>query len=117
MKKLNKKGFTIVELVIVIAIIAILAAVMIPTFSGTIEKAKMSAAFQEVKNAVTDRLAEDLSTSDTSDDMVYGKTIEVHHEGFVFVVTNGTVANESTEADAEKPDYEITSAGKLQAKS
>lgn len=31
MKK-NKKGFTIVELVIVIAVIGILAAVLIPTF-------------------------------------------------------------------------------------
>ena len=38
MKKMNKKGFTIVELVIVIAVIAILAAVMIPTFSGIVDK-------------------------------------------------------------------------------
>lgn len=42
MKKMNKKGFTIVELVIVIAVIAILAAVLIPTFSGIIRKAKIS---------------------------------------------------------------------------
>ena len=39
----NKKGFTIVELVIVIAVIAILAAVLIPTFSGIINKANQSA--------------------------------------------------------------------------
>lgn len=57
MKHLNKKGFTIVELVIVIAIIAILAAVMIPTFSGVIEKANKSAAFQEAKNQYTEDLA------------------------------------------------------------
>ncbi len=38
----NKKGFTIVELVIVMAVIAVLAAVMIPTFSGIIEKANES---------------------------------------------------------------------------
>ena len=44
MKKLNKKGFTIVELVIVIAVIAILAAVLIPTFSNVVEKAQISAA-------------------------------------------------------------------------
>ena len=42
MKKNNKKGFTITELVIVIAVIAILAAVLIPTFSGVIKKAKLS---------------------------------------------------------------------------
>ncbi len=43
MKKLNKKGFTIVELVIVIAVIAILAAVLIPTFTSVVNNAKKSA--------------------------------------------------------------------------
>ena len=42
MKKMNKKGFTIVELVIVIAVIAILAGVMIPTFGGIIKTANES---------------------------------------------------------------------------
>lgn len=50
MKRNNKKGFTIVELVIVIAVIAILSAVMIPTFSGIVEKANKSAAQQEANN-------------------------------------------------------------------
>ena len=39
MKNTNKKGFTIVELVIVIAVIAILAAVLIPTFASIVKKA------------------------------------------------------------------------------
>ena len=47
MKKMNKKGFTIVELVIVIAVIAILAAVLIPTFASLVGKADDSAALQE----------------------------------------------------------------------
>ena len=42
MKKLNKKAFTIVELVIVIAVIAVLAAVLIPTFTKLIRKSKVS---------------------------------------------------------------------------
>ncbi|MBR2433583.1 MAG: type II secretion system protein [Clostridia bacterium] len=41
MKKL-KKGFTLVELVIVIAVIAVLAAVLIPTFSGIVNRAKVT---------------------------------------------------------------------------
>ena len=41
MKKL-KKGFTVVELVIVIAVIAILVSVLIPTFSTLIGKANVS---------------------------------------------------------------------------
>lgn len=48
----NKKGFTIVELVIVIAVIAILSAVLIPTFNNIIESANMSKATQEVKNSI-----------------------------------------------------------------
>ena len=48
-KRNNKKGFTIVELVIVIAVIAILAAVLIPTFSGIVKKANLSADQQAVR--------------------------------------------------------------------
>lgn len=50
----NRKGFTITELVIVIAVIAILAAVLIPTFSSLISKANKSAALQEARNYYTE---------------------------------------------------------------
>ena len=46
----NIKGFTIVELVIVIAVVAILAAVMIPTFSGIIKRANISSDIQTARN-------------------------------------------------------------------
>ena len=48
--KNKHRGFTIVELVIVIAVIAILAAVMIPTFSAIIKRANISADTQAVRN-------------------------------------------------------------------
>ena len=60
MKNTKKKGFTIVELVIVIAVIAILAAVLIPTFTNVVAKAKESVALQEAKNAYTAIVAEDI---------------------------------------------------------
>ena len=53
MKRSTKKGFTIVELVIVIAIIAILAAVLIPTFASLIQKANESKDTQLVRNLNT----------------------------------------------------------------
>ena len=46
----KKKGFTIVELVIVVAVIAILAAVLIPTFSNLVKKANLNADQQAVAN-------------------------------------------------------------------
>ncbi|MBQ8414380.1 MAG: type II secretion system protein [Clostridia bacterium] len=60
MKRNNKKGFTIVELVIVIAVIAILSAVLIPTFGGIVDKANKSAAEQMARNGYTEYYARDL---------------------------------------------------------
>ena len=53
MKNLKKKGFTIVELVIVIAVIAVLAAVLIPTFVNLTRKANMSSDQVAVRNMNT----------------------------------------------------------------
>ena len=58
MKKLNnKKGFTIVELVIVIAVIGILAAVLIPTFGGIINRANELSAVQLARTSLTNVLS------------------------------------------------------------
>jgi len=46
-----RRSFTIVELVIVIAVIAILAAVLIPTFSGIVNRAGESQVIQQARNA------------------------------------------------------------------
>ena len=54
----NNRGFTIVELVIVIAVIAVLAAVMIPTFSGIVKKANVSADISTARNMGTILAAE-----------------------------------------------------------
>ncbi len=48
--KNNRKGFTIVELVIVIAVVAVLAAVLIPTFSAIIKRTNVSADTQAARN-------------------------------------------------------------------
>ena len=82
MKKSNKKGFTIVELVIVIAVIAILAAVLIPTFSNVIEKANESAALQAAKNAYTEYLA------DNTQRIVAGKNLVIKYNDYYATVTD-----------------------------
>ena len=49
----NKKGFTIIELIVVIAIIAILAAIAIPTFVGLTEKANAAVAQADARSLAT----------------------------------------------------------------
>ena len=71
MKRNNKKGFTIVELVIVIAVIAILAGVLIPTFTGIIKKSQDSAILQEMRAALTVILAEEDSQMDSKSTYVF----------------------------------------------
>jgi type IV pilus assembly protein PilA len=52
-KKKNQKGFTLVELLIVIAIIGILAAIAIPQFSAYRVRAYNATALADIKNAYT----------------------------------------------------------------
>lgn len=58
MKKQNNKGFTLVELVIVIAVIAILAGVLIGTLASVIARANQSKEMQEQKNGYTEFLVD-----------------------------------------------------------
>ena len=91
MKKMNKKGFTIVELVIVIAVIAILAAVMIPTFGGIIERANQSSAMQEATNLYKALLTEEEYNADL--DLVEGNTPDLYIvvDEYTFSVVNGSL--------------------------
>ena len=86
----NKKGFTIVELVIVIAVIAILAAVLIPTFSGVIGKANISARTQEFTNALKVVLASNAETGGLA-----AGTIFISDDGY-YAIYNGNKLGEIT---------------------
>ncbi len=50
--KNNKKGFTLVELIVVLVILAILAALLIPALTGYIDKAKNKAVVAETRQVV-----------------------------------------------------------------
>ena len=69
MKKTQKKGFTIVELLIVIAVIAVLTAVMVPVMITLIDDAEMSADEQTVAS-LNKAIAAETDDIDTMSDAV-----------------------------------------------
>lgn len=100
-KAVKRRGFTIVELVIVVAVIAVLAAVLIPAFSGIIEKARESAAMQEALGAYTEYLIDHAAEGNDAEYIFY-KT-----ENKVVVLHNGAAVNVyKTEQEALKGTFD-----------
>lgn len=100
--KKNRKGFTIVELVIVIAVIGILATVLVPTFGDIIQKAKDSSSLQKARNIYTDYVAKHVD-EDGMD--VENVTIQVGSD--YYVVTNGSMSK--TPADSAEQGATVIS--------
>jgi len=86
-KKNTRKGFTIVELVIVIAVIAILATVLVPTFGNIITKANNSKALQAARNELTNYMIE-VGAAAADDLIIKGDTDKY------FAVVNGEMDEE-----------------------
>ncbi len=65
MKKTNKKGFTLAELLIVVAIIAVLVAIAIPVFTSQLEKAREATDAANLRAAYAEISAKILSEDNT----------------------------------------------------
>ena len=101
----NKKGFTIVELVIVIAVIAILAGVMIPTFSNLVEKANDSARVQTASAAYREAYAVALA----SDGVIEaGESETCNGITFTFAAGGKSTTAVDTSGNTDLQDYTVS---------
>lgn len=89
-KSLNNKGFSLVELIIVIAIMAVLIGVLAPQYIKYVEKSRESA---DVDNAQAVITALQVYATDTSNPTLVGGTIK-------FTKTGSTVTGASTNITA-----------------
>lgn len=64
--KNNRKGFTLAELLIVVAIIAVLVAIAIPVFNGSLERAKQSTDAANIRAAYAEAMVDYLGNGATA---------------------------------------------------
>ena len=72
MKKNNNKGFTLAELLIVVAIIAVLVAIAIPVFTSQLEKSRESTDAANIRAAYAEIMAEAIIGDKITADKNYG---------------------------------------------
>lgn len=71
----NQKGFTLIELMIVVAIIAILAAVAIPQYQNYVARSQVARAVGEI-GALRTAVEDCLASGDTTCENAAGKTLD-----------------------------------------
>ena len=92
-KKNNKKGFTLAELLIVVAIIAVLVAIAIPVFSAQLDKAKLATATANARSTTAEYVANCLTneTNPTSASLSSSITASLGVSGATAAVSAGNV--------------------------
>lgn len=105
-KKKNRKGFSLVELIVVLVIMAILAAALIPSLTGYIKKTKEQSVRSECQSAVqaAQTIASGAYADGNGEYKVDGVTLDFDND-----ITAGSVAYKTAIASlAEVPSGTVT---------
>lgn len=133
-KKMNNKGFSLVELIIVIAIMAILVGVLAPQFIKYVEKSRQSTDIQNVQilktaveaavasgditaNATITLNSANITLDDTNKSKIDGVTLPMTSKSsgwsgdieFVYNVTNYKWTVTGTTANTKNPNLDVNS--------
>lgn len=81
MKKTNKKGFTLAELLVVVAIIAVLVAIAIPIFTSQLEKAREATDLANLRAAYAECTTAVLTGNSETTDVKQGNTADNKPDG------------------------------------
>lgn len=106
-KMKNKKGFTLVELIVVLVILAILAALLVPALTGYIDKANKQKIIAETRQAVM--AAQTIASEQYA---VY----QVPTDGTKFSMTKDTEVPKSDGSGKEAYSAAIETLGELKGK-
>ena len=102
MKK-NNKGFTLAELLIVVAIIAVLVAIAIPVFTTQLEKSREATDQANVRSAYAQVMAEYLTNADSDHSMaVKARQTQSGWQGPTGTITTQVDGTESSLSYAAK---------------
>ena len=112
MKKMNKKGFTLIEMLAVIAIIAVLVAIVIPVVGNATEKAKEAADVANIRAKVAEGPTTALANgTDAANALAATVTMTQETAGFVTEVTTiGGISNDAPAAGGDSDFVQISKA-------
>lgn len=118
MSQKNNKGFSLVELIVVVAIMAVLMGILVPTLVKNVEKSKKqkdASAIEEIRSTMVTTLA-DPTYSDIEATIVYDDTtIDIDEPGTtgsitaVSPITDAEVETFLTAVSADVKDWKFTS--------
>ncbi len=96
--KRNKKGFTLAELLIVVAIIAVLVAIAIPVFTGSLKKAHLATNQANARAAYAAATTSILAKNDLTPGTYYydvktGKLTDTSTAGTTYESTTSAIAD------------------------